>query len=48
MFFSKRKGLVPIKIEIQKESIDNDLRYGLWNALHLFIWEKYDGDTYYV
>lgn len=48
MLFSKRKGLVPFKIEIQKESIDNDLRYGLWNALHIGIWEKYDGDSYYV
>ncbi|MFS1707742.1 AbiJ-NTD4 domain-containing protein [Acinetobacter baumannii] len=48
MLFSKRKGLVPFKLEIQKESIDNDLRYGLWNALHIGIWEKYDGDTYYV
>lgn len=47
MLFSKRKGLVPVKIEIQKTNIDNDLRYGLWNALHLTIWEKYDG-SYYV
>lgn len=47
MLFSKRKGLTPVKIEIQRTNIDNDLRYGLWNALHLALWEKYDG-SYYV
>lgn len=46
MLFSKRKGLSPVKVEIQKNTIDNDLRYGLWNALHISIWEQYDGGYY--
>ncbi|WP_457969721.1 AbiJ-NTD4 domain-containing protein [Acinetobacter calcoaceticus] len=46
MLFSERKGLSPVKIEIQRESIDNDLKNGLWNALYLNIWAKYDGNTY--
>ncbi len=33
MRFSQRKGLVPVKKKIQKESMDSDLRTGLWNAL---------------
>lgn len=33
MWFSQRKGLVPMKEKIQKESMDSDLRTGLWNAL---------------
>ena len=28
MFFSKRRGLSPVKFETQRETIDNDLRYG--------------------
>ncbi|WOD06483.1 AbiJ-NTD4 domain-containing protein [Marinomonas sp. GJ51-6] len=39
MLFSKRKGFSPIKDTIQKEDMDNDLRYGLWNAIHVCIWE---------
>ncbi|MDQ1210075.1 hypothetical protein QE380_002998 [Acinetobacter baylyi] len=46
MLFSKRKGLTPVKIEIQKDKIDKELRYGLWNALHLMIWEQYNGGSY--
>ncbi|MDC5004721.1 AbiJ-NTD4 domain-containing protein [Acinetobacter baumannii] len=46
MLFSERKGLSPVKIEIQRESIDDDLKNGLWNALHLMIWAKYDGNNY--
>jgi len=32
--FSHRKGLKPVKSEIQSDSIDDDLRTALWNALH--------------
>ncbi|MEG2273188.1 MAG: hypothetical protein RSC05_13045 [Acinetobacter sp.] len=46
MLFSKRKKLSPVKFETQRDTIDNDLRYGLWNALHLNLWEKYDGGYY--
>lgn len=46
MLFSKRKGLSDIKDTIQKDKMDNDLRYGLWNALHVCIWEEYNGGLY--
>ena len=46
MLFSKRKGLSDIKDTIQKDKMDNDLRYGLWNALHVCIWEEYNGGRY--
>lgn len=35
--FSERQGLVPKK-PIQFESMDEDLRTGLWNALHIHFW----------
>ena len=34
--FSQRKGIKPIKKVIQRESMDDDLRIGLWNALDIF------------
>jgi len=46
MLFSKRKGFSPVKDTIQKDSMDDALRYGLWNALHLCIWEKIEFDHY--
>jgi len=46
MLFSKRKGLSPVKDIIQKDEIDDALRYGLWNALHLCIWEKISYSDY--
>lgn len=33
MFFSKRKGLSPVKFETQRDTIDNDLRYGLMQTV---------------
>lgn len=36
--FSQRKGLKPIKSIMQVDSMDDDLRNGLWNALQLFYW----------
>lgn len=36
--FSQRKGLKPIKSVIQVDSMDDDLRNGLWNALTIHYW----------
>lgn len=41
--FSQRKGLKPIKSIVQVDSIDGELRNGLWNALQVFYWEKARG-----
>ncbi|UUY07972.1 hypothetical protein LRS11_19515 [Pseudomonas sp. J452] len=46
MLFSKRKGLSPVKDKIQKDGMDDALRHGLWNALHLCIWEKIEYNPY--
>jgi len=40
MLFSQRKGLKPIKTIIQIDSVDSDLRVGLWNALDIFYWGR--------
>ena len=40
MLFSQRKGLTLIRSTIQTDSIDDDLRNGLWNALQLVLWGK--------
>lgn len=37
--FSQRKGLKPIKSIMQVDSVDDDLRNGLWNALQIFYWD---------
>jgi hypothetical protein len=37
--FSQRKGLKPVKNIVQVESMDQDLRNGLWNGLQLFYWD---------
>ena len=36
--FSQRYGYKPVKSVIQTESIDQELRTGLWNALDIFYW----------
>ncbi len=36
--FSERKGLKPIKSVMQVDSMDEDLRTGLWNALTVHYW----------
>lgn len=38
--FSQRKGLKPIKVDVQINSMDYDLRIGLWNVLLTFFWHK--------
>ncbi|ARA75124.1 hypothetical protein B5S52_04155 [Pectobacterium brasiliense] len=39
--FSQRMGVRPIQKVIQRESIDNDLRISLWNALQITVWDKW-------
>jgi len=39
MRFSQREALKPVKSAIQVESMDDDLRTGLWNALTKFYWD---------
>lgn len=40
MRFSQRKGYTPIKIEIQRESMDNNLRVSLWNVIKVNYFHK--------
>lgn len=42
MRFSQRKGLRSVKSIIQKDSMDEDLRTGLWNAFQIVVLEKLD------
>ena len=37
MLFSRKIGKKPIKIDIQIDSMDDDLRIALWNKLHVYI-----------
>lgn len=46
MLFSKRKGLAPVRNAIQKNGMDDALRHGLWNALHVSIWERIEFSHY--
>lgn len=38
--FSQREGIKPVKSVIQVDTMDKDLRNGLWNALTMFYWEQ--------
>lgn len=38
--FSQRRGLKAVKVEIQTEAMDQDLRNGLWNALHIHCFKR--------
>ena len=38
--FSQRKGFEPVKSVLQVDSMDSDLRNGLWNALTVVYWDK--------
>lgn len=40
MLFSQRKGLKPVRTVVQVDSIDHDLRTGLWNVLSLNYWAR--------
>jgi AbiJ-like protein len=39
MRFSQRHGYMPAQKAVQLESIDNDLRSALWDAIHFYLWE---------
>lgn len=45
ILFSQRKGLKPIKSVMQVDSMDNELRNGLWNALSYY-WDKMDASDH--
>ena len=38
--FSQRKGIKPPKSKIQSDSMDDDLRIGLWNILTISYWSR--------
>lgn len=40
MRFSQRRGIIPVKSEIQIESMDTDLRNSLWNAIYMYYWGR--------
>lgn len=40
MRFSERYGYKPVRDIIQKESIDDHLRNGIWSVFHLCLWSK--------
>lgn len=42
MLFSQRKGLKPFGKTIQTDSIDDELRYGLWSCFHVWYLKKHD------
>jgi len=50
MRFSQRIGAVPVKHTIQTDSMDQDLRNGIWNILTLLCWNKLDDyvDTHWT
>jgi len=42
--FSQRKGIKPVKSVMQVDSMDGDLRNGLWNALTFVYWNQVEDD----
>ena len=38
--FSERMGYTPVKVDVQIESMDRDLKVGLWNCLYIFFFKK--------
>ncbi|MCK4333146.1 MAG: hypothetical protein KAV40_06155 [Thermoplasmatales archaeon] len=44
MLFSQRKGIKLVKNVIQIDSMDDDLRNGLWNTLTIYYWNRVKGD----
>ncbi|QHQ16537.1 hypothetical protein GMW39_12125 [Pectobacterium parmentieri] len=41
--FSQRMGIRPMQKVIQRESIDNELRTGIWNALQIYVLDTWKG-----
>lgn len=44
--FSQRMGITPLKKAIQIESMDDELRYGLWNVLQICFWDQKGYEIY--
>ncbi|SBL57757.1 Uncharacterised protein [Klebsiella michiganensis] len=44
--FSQRMGITPLVKAIQLESMDQDLRYGLWNVLQVCFWDQRGNEVY--
>jgi len=38
--FSQRMGITPLEKAIQLDSMDDELRYGLWNVLQVCFWDQ--------
>ena len=47
MRFSQRKGLTPVRVDVQKASIDAPLRNRLWSALCALVFEISEDDYHY-
>lgn len=45
--FSERKGIRPLQKAIQRESMDEELRTRLWNALYKKIWSQWSNSGVY-
>jgi hypothetical protein len=43
MLFSQRRGLKPFEKAIQTDSLDDELRYGLWSCFHVCYLKQHDG-----
>ena len=43
MLFSQRRGLKPFGKTIQTDSMDEELRYGLWSCFHVCYLKQHDG-----
>lgn len=44
--FSQRKGLKPVKNIMQVDSMDEDLRNSLWNALSIYYWNEMEDNKF--
>lgn len=43
MLFSQRRGFKPFEKSIQTDSLDDELRYGLWSCFHVCYLKEHDG-----
>ena len=43
MRFSQRQGLEPIRVELQHDSIDEDLKNSLWSAVYICFFDNSNG-----
>jgi hypothetical protein len=47
MSFSERYNLKPARSVAQKDTMDDSLRNGIWDAFHVCVWEKVDVPQYF-